>query len=118
MYLFISTGAEGNHYSMTPVGHLLSDGEVVVELDDEIVAEILWNAPAVLYGITGDTPFLSVGDYVCLTVEGINDDVSLPGLREGEAHHGSPLGGCNLSRYIPVGQIDLIIIRCGSLSLV
>ena len=100
------------------VGSLLTDGKVVVKLDDEVVAEVLWHATAVFHRVAADTTFCRVSLDMCLAVEGVYHDIGLLRFREGEAHDGGTLGGCDLGCHIPVGQIYLIIIRSGRLGFV
>ena len=92
--------------------------KVVIELDDKVIAEIIWYSPAVAGRKTDYFTFRRNHLDITSLVKGINHHIGLISLREGESHQGSTLRRAQLCRYIIVCQIDTIIIRCSLLCLV
>ena len=89
--------------------------ELLVELHDEVVAEVLRHTAAVARGVAGDGATVHIVLDGRTLVEGIDDDAGdaffrHARLREREAHDARPLRGSYLSPHVVVGQIYLIII--------
>lgn len=90
-------------------------GERLVELDDEVVAEVLRQRTAAVQGAVADHAALARDDLdVGALVEGVHHDVAGIGLREGEAELGGALGRRDLGGNVGVGQVDAVVIglRC------
>ena len=92
-------------------------GEGLVELYNEIVLEILRYAPTVLGSVTDNFVLFGNDTDVGAFVQSIYHHIRII-FREGEAEDRSPFGRCQLGDNIVFGQIYLIIIGFGNLTLV
>ena len=114
--LLTATCLHRHHHTLPVAVGLLTDGEVAVELHDEIAAEICRYTPAVLYRVSRDGTARSIGANHRAAIETVDHDIGLLGLWEREAHHSGTFRRRHLCHDIPVGQIHLIIIWCGRFS--
>ena len=88
-----------------------ADGEIVVELGDEIVAEILRHAPVIVADIADDAAILRVDlDHRAAGIA-VEQDMRVVALGEGEAKLCGARGGCHFGRHVIIGQIDLVGVR-------
>src|SRR3546814_18368044 len=76
------------------------DGEVVIELGDEIIVEIVRHAAVIVANIAGDATVLRVHLDHRSAVERVEDDVRVAALGEGEAELRGPLGGSSEERRV------------------
>ena len=94
-----------------------------IELNNEVVAEILWHTATIACRITRYCMSVHIILDARALVEGIDDDAgdalfAHACLRKRESHDGCPLCRSNLCPNVIVGQIHLIIIRARVLGLV
>ncbi len=89
-----------------------------VKLHDEVVAESVGHSAAVACGIACHAASVGRYAYCRAAVKGIDYHVGTVRFGECEAEHGCAFRGSNLGYDIMVGEVHLIIIRCGFLPLV
>ena len=98
--------------------HNAKRGEWLVKLHNEKVLEVLGHTTTIAARPAIYEAFLRINAYNRSLVKGIDDNIGLVGLGEGETQDGGTLGGCHLGGHIIVGKINLIIVRCSHLGLV
>ena len=75
------------------IQYRLSGAEVMIELNDEIVAEVVGHSATVACGIANDLALFGDDSDIRTLVEGIYHDIGTVGLGEGEAHECGTLRG-------------------------
>ena len=75
------------------IQYCLYGTEVMVELYDEIIAEVVGHSTTVACGKANNLAFFGDDSNIRTLVEGIYHDVGAVGLGEGEAHEGGTLRG-------------------------
>ena len=91
--------------------------ERLVELDHEPVPEVAWHTAAVAGSISHDLVFLRNHLHIRTSVECIDHDIRIIGLRESETEISAPLRRSNLRSHVMISQIHAVVIRCDSLGL-
>ena len=92
-------------------------GERLVELDHEIVLEILGHTTTILRGVADDLTLFRQHLHVRTLIQSVDHDVGMFVLGEGETEHRRTLSRSQLRYDIMLGEIYLIIIGFGYLSL-